>query len=709
MNYEMSNKESNGMYCGSYARFSSDMQRKATLEDQERQCRKLAEQQGWVVLEEYVRRDAGKSGTSLVGRDGLASLIADAKKRPTPFQMLLIDDTSRLGRNVKDVLEIVDQLAYYEVHVYFVSQKLDSRQDNFRMMLTLYSMIDEQYISRLAKNVWRGQEGQVLKGFTSGSRCFGYRSIRHEALPGDGVKGRACSEGTRLEIIESEAQTIRRVYDMFSGGLSVHKIVRILNGEKVPAARKPRIGDVSTSWNSNLINRILRNERYIGTIVWNRTKQFKDRSTGRIEIRAKPSNEVLRVPTPHLRIVTDEMWSRVQGRLRIVNEQLKAHRLGGLNRAKDRIYLFSGLLRCGVCDEKIVITGGKGSEASYGCKSARYGRGCPNNLRIRADRLAAQLMQALGKNLLLPETLDCLVEHVCAELNEQLEQERKVALAESGEELAKRKAELEMRIENLLDQIEQTSLPDSSGLKSRYASRRAELAIVNQKICARRTQGKAKVSVEETRRLVTEKVDNLLQVCLTDLEMARKVLQDFIHTLVLIPVDTPDGPIYEVMGDVDLFAGGDDPPTGVMLEGSSTRTFQHYESFRHWFAGVQIDPRLVGESEKGPTNANALCDLLVDLLQREPSLEGTEIRAIEWAAHFTSATGYKGHFLEPKNIHHTLRAHPDAFHGKVMITSTVDNSGTRWYSFRLATVMPGMSTVLPLSATAMEVSNSIAI
>jgi hypothetical protein len=139
-----------------------------------------------------------------------------------------------------------------------------------------------------------------------------------------------------------------------------------------------------------------------------------------------------------------------------------------------------------------------------------------------------------------------------------------------------------------------------------------------------------------------------------------------------------------------------------MLGDLSTQMFQHYGSFRHGFCGIQIDPRLVEDGEKGPTNANALRDLLMDLLQREPTLNEKLMRAKEWAAQFTPTTGYKEHFLEPKNMHNTLRTNPEAFIGKIHVTSKLDRSGVRRYSFRSATGAPGQSIVVAPSTAGVE-------
>jgi DNA invertase Pin-like site-specific DNA recombinase len=108
--------------CGIYARYSSDMQRESSIEDQVRKCSEYAAKQGWIVVQNYIRSDQAASGTSLTGRDGIISLVAAAEERPCPFDVLLIDNSSRLARNLINGLTILRRLMFLGVNVVSVSQ-----------------------------------------------------------------------------------------------------------------------------------------------------------------------------------------------------------------------------------------------------------------------------------------------------------------------------------------------------------------------------------------------------------------------------------------------------------------------------------------------------------------------------------------------------------------------------------------------------------
>jgi DNA invertase Pin-like site-specific DNA recombinase len=118
--------------CAIYARFSSDLQRLTSIEDQLRRCREFAAQQGWTVVESFVRHDEARSAATLAGRESLQSLLAASKISPAPFDCLLVDDTSRLAPYLPDVLKMNHSLQYHGVFIYSVALRLDCREKTSR-------------------------------------------------------------------------------------------------------------------------------------------------------------------------------------------------------------------------------------------------------------------------------------------------------------------------------------------------------------------------------------------------------------------------------------------------------------------------------------------------------------------------------------------------------------------------------------------------
>lgn len=126
--------------CAIYMRFSSGLQREASIEDQERRCREYAARQAWPVVEEYVVADRALSGASVAGRAGFLRVMGVAKWKEKPFDCLLIYDTARFSRDLPDLLRNIDILGYHGVTVVSVAEGIDSAQPIGRQMFALQGM-----------------------------------------------------------------------------------------------------------------------------------------------------------------------------------------------------------------------------------------------------------------------------------------------------------------------------------------------------------------------------------------------------------------------------------------------------------------------------------------------------------------------------------------------------------------------------------------
>ena len=540
-----------------YARYSSDLQRPTSIEDQVRQCQRVADQKGWAVLSEYVRSDSELSGTTLVQRGGILSLIEDAKRSPRPFDCLLIDDSSRLGRNLTDVLKVSETLSYYGVILYFASQQFGSNDRSFRQLLIMNGMHDEQYSVGLAEKVHRGQEGRILKGQVGGGRCYGYKNIPIEDFSRIGEYGRPAVLGVRQEVNTEEAGVVRRMFDLYVAGSSLAVISKLFNGENIPAPR-PRRGRIQ-AWNPAAIHSMLRNERYRGRVVWNRSRSVRS-PEGKKQGKPRPVEEWVIVEVPELRIVSDQQWEAVQIRNRQNQERFGAPRLGGLSRTeKSKEYLFSGLLLCGVCGYRIVITGGAGKYARYGCPVHRFKGACPNGLTIRHDRLEQQLLSPLIERFLRPETLEYLILEFHSQIQRDLVQYIE-SRTQAQRELPRKRAELrklEAEARNLSGAIAEYGHHKSPSLL-------AQLSFVEDRIERIRRQlddetpEPPNIPIDRIREFVLRQAANLETILIGDRVAAKQALRTHFKPLVLLPKQTDEGPLYVVEGGLDLFSGLDD-------------------------------------------------------------------------------------------------------------------------------------------------------
>jgi site-specific DNA recombinase len=71
-----------------YARYSSDLQRGTSIDDQVAVAKRYATERGWKVLTEHIYTDSAISGASIQGRAGVQRLLAAAAKQPKPFDVM---------------------------------------------------------------------------------------------------------------------------------------------------------------------------------------------------------------------------------------------------------------------------------------------------------------------------------------------------------------------------------------------------------------------------------------------------------------------------------------------------------------------------------------------------------------------------------------------------------------------------------------------
>jgi site-specific DNA recombinase len=530
--------------CAIYARYSSDLQRESSIEDQIRQCRQHASRQGWPIVEEFVKADKAKSAASVAGRDGLQQLVAAAKSKNRPFDCLLVDDTSRLARDTSDALRTFKTLEFYDVTVVSVSQGIDSSQGNARTLLAMNGIIDEQYLTDLAKKVHRGQEGRALHGYTTGGRVYGYNNVPIEDPTRVAKYGRPAVLGVQLEINCDQAGVVHRVFKMYSEGMGQASIAIQLNAEGVPGPYG--------AWSRYTIHEMLRNERYRGVNVWGRTKKSRNPETGRKVSRATPESQWQRVAVPNWRIVPEELWLAVQERRK--KAEADFHKMGGLTRTlRARTYLFSGLLACGQCGGSMVICagGGKRGYVKYGCHAHKHTGVCENKLMIRQDRLEAQLLATIEQRILSPGNLDYLVSRCEEEFRKRLAELAREGSSATVDALRKDLEDRKRRRAKIMEAIETAG--EINSLTVRLRDLENDIKRIQEAIAHYRPI-QVDEAVRDVRGSVIQMMLGLRESLATrtsmDVARAKAALAKHVGKLVLTPALRDGRPIYKVTGNV---------------------------------------------------------------------------------------------------------------------------------------------------------------
>lgn len=167
------------------------------------------------------------------------------------------------------------------------------------------------YLKDLAIKTHRGLKGRVRNGKSGGGKAYGYRPVHRTATDGTLMRG-------DLEIVEEQAIIVRRILSEFRAGLSPRAIARSLNAERIPGPRGRAWRDTTIRGHATRGTGILRNQLYVGRLVWNKQAYLRDPETGTCVARIRDDAERIEIDVPHLRIVDDALWEAVQSRLEVI-------------------------------------------------------------------------------------------------------------------------------------------------------------------------------------------------------------------------------------------------------------------------------------------------------------------------------------------------------------------------------------------------------
>jgi site-specific DNA recombinase len=289
----------------------------------------------------------------------------------------------------------------------------------------------EVFLENLAVHSRRGMEGVIRDGRHAGGRAYGYRPI-----PG---------KAGELEIVEAEAEIVRRIFVEYIGGKSPRDIAHDLNKAGITPPR-------GTSWNASTINGnlqrghgLLLNEIYVGRIVWNKVRMIKNPQTKKRISRPNPPAQWRAVEAPHLRIVAEDVWKAAQARKRATG---KAEAGAPAKRPHKDRRILSGLLRCSACGGGMASIGERKGSARIQCSTHRESGACDNGRRIKRDDVERLALDGLRGELADPVYL---VEYVKA-----YNAERKRLARDAGNargKLEKRKGEIERELGRASDAI----------------------------------------------------------------------------------------------------------------------------------------------------------------------------------------------------------------------------------------------------------------
>ncbi|GGH41648.1 recombinase family protein [Cribrihabitans marinus] len=373
-----------------YARFSSQMQRDASIEDQVRLCQERADREGWEVAERF--SDRAVSGASML-RPGLQTLLDAAQDGR--IDVVLAEALDRLSRDQADIAAIYKRLSFAGVLIVTLAEG-----EIGELQVGLKGTMNQLFLKDLATKTRRGLRGRVEAGRSGGGNSYGYDVVRRLGADGQLVTG-------ERRINEGEAETIRRILRDFAKGQSPKAIARQLNEEGIPGPRGKLWRDTAIRGHRTRGTGLLNNELYIGRLVWNRQRYVKDPETGKRVSRLNESSDWITTEVPELRIVEDELWQAVKARQGEIDASPAVQ---GIKRSRfwekrRKTHLLTGLLFCGACGGNMATVG----KDYVACSNARKLGTCEHHRSYKRGVLEAAVLDLLRTRLMHPEAVAAFI------------------------------------------------------------------------------------------------------------------------------------------------------------------------------------------------------------------------------------------------------------------------------------------------------------
>lgn len=227
------------------------------------------------------------SGLNLKERSEFQAMVRKCRKGK--INLILTKSISRFGRNTLDMLKTLRRLRALGVDVYFEKEDLCLSGQELETLLSIYCAFAQSESESMSQNIRWG----IRQGFRSGTSgyaefvCFGYKQ----------------SDDGKLVIDEPDAKVVRSIFGMRAEGHSLASISGWLyeNGTSSPTGKE--------RWSRETINKLLRNEKYVGDVLLQKTF-VEDLFSGK-QVKNHGQQEMVLIQNHHPAIIDRELFKKV--------------------------------------------------------------------------------------------------------------------------------------------------------------------------------------------------------------------------------------------------------------------------------------------------------------------------------------------------------------------------------------------------------------
>lgn len=308
-----------------YCRVSTDSDEQSTSYEAqiEHYTEYISKNPEWVPAGIFA--DDGITGTNTKKREEFNNMIEEC--HAGNIDMIITKSISRFARNTLDCLKYIRELKDLNIPVFFEKESINTMDSKGEVLLTIMASLAQQESQSLSQNVKLGLQYryQQSKVQVNHSRFLGYTKD---------------SEGN-LIIDPEQAEIVRRIYREYLQGMSMDKIAAGLESDGILT------GAGNRKWHTSTINKILRNEKYIGDALLQKTYTTDFLTKKRIKNNGAVPQYY--VEGDHEAIIPKDIFLLVQEEL--VRRRGVHTSVNGKRRCYSCKHCFAQIVFCGECGE----------------------------------------------------------------------------------------------------------------------------------------------------------------------------------------------------------------------------------------------------------------------------------------------------------------------------------------------------------------------
>ena len=312
-----------------YCRVSTDSEEQLTsYQNQTRvYTEMIAANKEWEFAGLYA--DEGISGTRADKRPEFQRMIRDCQNGKIDY--IITKSVSRFARNTVECLEYVRSLKAQGIGIFFEEQNIDTLKNESELYLVIYAGFAQSESESISKHItWT-----YRKKFEEGKVSFQYKNFLGYRKGAD----------SQPEIVPEEAAIVERIYEMFLAGQPVKVIAQTLQAEKIEIPGK------NLSFSKNMIMNILRNEKYCGDCILQKTVTVDCISKTRKANQGEAPMYI--VENNHPAIISREVFNRAQEELSRRNSlRLQSDKTAITANGRYSKYALTEVLHCAECDSR---------------------------------------------------------------------------------------------------------------------------------------------------------------------------------------------------------------------------------------------------------------------------------------------------------------------------------------------------------------------